>query len=476
MRIHRQPQVWQAKIQQALEAPEASPVDANKLRAAQAVLTRVEQLAGAASESDRSVAARLFRQRGRDGIPDLEAQRLRDADQVTAEALKGAEVPELRRAVDDLAASLLAQDGDAAALSRLLDLKVVLDAGAGLVGEYNRRVRSTPSHKRTAEPVDPKVGAAIDAVAGRIGELVRDARFSGALEKLSQASDWVRDRYEGETAETVRRGAAGASRWLWKAGTRVVEEAGKRLDGQRDQPWYQWAQRAIGRIRDEASSLMPSSVRGGLQDLTDNARALMGSVAGAERARQDPQAVVRHFTDALPMVRVSVDPKADAVAVGMLKEVGAGAYGASGTELFYHRGARELRVHELDGFAARVGLGGTARAFVRNAYGSPEALEASDRWTGVEVGLICAHLACLSGSTADGQPGAKSWTSTVSLGSNVVPITSDQALLDVERKTVQRIPLSEAQVAQIEGALSKAPESAQRWTRLIGRAVSSGAA
>jgi hypothetical protein len=458
MRVPPGPDTWAARLERASRRPvgEAGTVDhdpgkveaADRLHAA--ALARSE-VAEAMSPLER--ARQVWAARGQEGVPAL-------AERVVVEgpgedfraAIAAADRETLAVMVDELALRVLALEGQEAALSRLLDLKVVCEAGRDLVPEYNRRMRSTPTHRR-GEVLPEDLSATLEVVQARLLQ-IRDEIQTGSF------------------LGRIRERAGAVSHAMFEAGHALVH----RLRGDlaaRDRSFFGavWDKiKLVGR------HLVPGPIMRALAAITQSATDLVRAVSDVERDKDDPEALVRRLAEGLAAARATLDPEADAVAVGLVGETTAGLTGVSGHELVYLRQPGQLRLNRVTGAGARIGVGGSLRAYTTNAYGSPEALAGSVGRSALEVGAAVANLAFARGHAGEGE-GGRSFSTVFAVGLTVsLPFLDGQALNSFSERTLTTIDLTPEQIQRLEGELAKVSPRARRWTGFLGRLVGKGKA
>lgn len=432
---------WLGRLEKATRTDGPRGADATHapdlVRAGDDIFMKAAAYAQQAGGSPLDVGARLWGARGRDGIPGLADRVVRGEVADLKQHLSGASLDEVAQLVDALAVQMLAADGREQELHALLDLKVVADAGKDLVPQYNRRVRSQLSHQRPESSLDPSLAKAFGAIEQRI------------------ADHYVARLVETGT-EKLRTGAVEGSKVVWAAGLGLVGKIRESASG--DSRVGRSIRAMTARVKDAVKSVLPETVVARLDEAKKGATTMLDALDQIHEVESDREIAAR-FTASLPAVKETLDPKANAVAVGMLKEGAAVVTGSSGHEVVYVRDTGELRINELSGLGLRLGIGGTVRAFTRNAYGDvanePEHL----RRSGAEIGAVCAHL-----GSYKSKGGPSGWHSTFSLGYNLsVPLLSDQSLFDVKADRVRTVKLAPEEIDRIEAQLAGVSGGAAKW-------------
>ncbi len=433
---------WLGRLERATHTEGTSEADATRradlVKAGDDIFVKAAAYAQQAGGTPLDVGARLWGARGRDGIPGL-ADRIASGqvDDVKTH-LKGATLDEVGQLVDALAVRMLASEGREDELHKLLDLKVVADAGKDLIPQYNRRVRSQLAHQRPEAKIDPKFAEAFGAIEQRVA-----------------------DHYVAKLVETgtdkVRAGAVQGSKVLWAAGLGLADKIRGAAGG--DNRVSAAIRGMTTKAKDAVKSALPEEVVARLQQAKDGASVLLDALDGVEKVDSDRELAAR-FTATLPALKETLDPKANAVAVGMLKEGAAVVTGSAGHEMVYLRDTGELQINELSGLGLRLGIGGTVRAFTRNAYGDVASDPEHQRRSGAEIGAICGHL----GTYKNAGGGSRGWHSTFSLGYNLsVPLLSDQSVFDVKADRVRTVKLDPQEIQRIEAQLGHVSSGAAKW-------------
>lgn len=410
------------------------------VKAGDDVYSKATALAQQVGGAPLDVAERLWSGRGREGIPHLADRIVQEGPDASAIAEIGKSNPEqLAALVDELAVHMLASEGKEQELHHLLDLKTLTDAGSDLVGQYNRSVRSELSHRRSAESIDPKMADALTAITKRVADHYVDA---------------LQDR----AVDGVRTGAVEGSKILWSFGRDLAGRVKRAATGESRLASH--VRSGVDRMKASIGSVVPEGVVANLEKAKAGAGSVIEALSDIADVESDREIAAR-FTASLPTVAQTLDTKADAVGLGMLSEVAALVTGSTGHEVMYVRETGELQINELSGVGLRLGIGGTKRAFTRNAYGDVAGAPEEQRRSGAELGVVCAHVGTYGGKTADDVRG---WHSTFSLGFNAsIPLMADQSLFDVKGKRVRTVKLAPAEIDRIESQLSEVGESAAKW-------------
>lgn len=444
---------WTSRLERATRTPVGRSGEVRHDLKKVAASDRLQKVAaarldGIANASPLERAKQVWSNRGHGGIPELaERVSLEDPDEDFRALLAGADAATLASAVDELALRVLATEGPDAALSRLLDMKVVCEAGRELVPEHNRRMRSTPRHLR-GERLPPELEGALEVLQDRLREVKEEIESGGFMAR-------------------VRGGAGELSQTLFDAGKSLIA----RFEGSEGDRGF--LKKTWDRLLAAGGALVPQAVKARLAAITDGASALVKSLKGVEADRNDPDALVDRLCSGLRATRATLDPTADAVAVGLLNETTAGMTAASGHELIYLREEGKIRLNRVVGTGARLGVGGSLRAYTTNAYGTPEALSGSTGRSSLEVGAVVANLAFNRGHSGT-ERGSRSFSTVFSIGVTAsLPFLDGQALSTMSERNLSTLDLSEAQVAKLEAELEQVSSKARRWTGFVGRLVRS---
>lgn len=423
--------------------------DPAKVKAADALqAVAAQRITGVDNAGPLERARQVWAQRGNPGIPELAARAAVDGPDEDFRALiAGASRETLSLAVDELALRVLALEGEDAALSRLLDLKVVCDAGKDLVPEYNRRMRSTPRHLR--------------------GEMMPEG-LADALETLQCRLHDIRDEIQAGTfLGRIRERAGAISQAIFDAGKAIID----RFKGDEGDQGFFGA--VWDRVKLIGQHLVPGPVQRMLASISNSAKDLVDALTDVEKDKRDPDALVARLCDGLAAARGTLDPAADAVAVGLMNETTAGVTAASGHELVYLKEEGKLRLNRVVGTGARIGVGGSLRAYTTNAYGEADALSGATGRSSLEVGAVVANLAFNRGHAGD--KSSRSFSTIFGLGVTVsLPFLDGQAVSSITEKNIATIDLSPEQIAKIEAELDQITPGTERWTGFVGRMVAKG--
>lgn len=451
MKVPSGPEAWATRLERATREPvgETGAVrhDPARVRAADDLhALAVSRLDDAPTASPLARAQTLWAQRGAPGIPSLAARVAVDGpDEDFRTLMADADRETLSEAVDELALRLLALEGQEAALTRLLDLKVVCEAGKELVPEYNRRIRSTPRHMR--------------------GEALPE-HLSDTLEVLQERLHVIRDEVQNGTfLGRIRAGAGAVSQAVFDNGRALVE----RFKGEPGDPGF--LSLAWDRVKMVGKHLVPGPIQRALAAISQSATDLVQALTDVEEDKDDAEALVNRLVDGLAAARATLDPEADAVAVGLQGETTAGVTASSGYELVYLREQGQLRLNRVVGTGARLGVGGSLRAYTTNAYGSGEALGGSASRSSLEVGAVVANLSFNRGHAGE-EEGSRSFSTVFAVGLTAsLPFLDGQAVSTLTERNLSTIDLSEDQVQRIEAELAQVSPRARRWTGFLGRMV-----
>ncbi|MEQ9502717.1 MAG: hypothetical protein RIT81_37955 [Deltaproteobacteria bacterium] len=433
---------WLGRLQRATQSEGPHGVaparQEDLVKAGDDIFSKAAAYAQQAGGSPLDIGARLWEARARGGIPGL-AERIASGEvEDASQYLQGSTIEEVQKLVDELAVRMLATEGREGELSQLLDLKSVADAGANLIPQYNRRIRSQLTHQGRPPQIDPQFAKTFAAIEQRIGD-----------HYVQQQTD--------RGVDVLRDAAVAGSKKMWTTGLDLLGRLKDAATG--ESAVGGWVKDAVSRVKDVVRSALPEGVLVRLEEAAKGAQTVVDAIDGIADVGDDREVAAR-FSAALPSVKETFDSKSDAIAVGMLKEGAAVVTGSSGHEIVYLRDKGELQINELSGVGLRLGIGGTARAFTRNAYGDVDAEKKSVRRTGAEVGAVCAHL----GTYKSGGGGPKGWHSTFSLGYNLsIPLLSDQSLFDIKSEPVRTVKLAPEEVARIESQLSSVSSGAAKW-------------
>lgn len=477
MKVSGGPDAWRARLDGLTKSDGVRGPDPARAKAAED-LYRAAEVRGRgsrATESFLGAGRRLWDARGGDGIPQLAARVAEEGVQGHREQLLTASKDELTEVVDELALLCLQAEDGAAPLDRLLDLKAILAAGQDVAKAYKKRRKTTPAAQRLGEDLDPRWDEVLDTLEARLTQVARAERITTFAEGLGRASTrigrWARAAHVDAAAHAAGAVAAG----LYGAGAKVAGAVrGAFGGGEGEAKAPAWISAAITKVKGLLDKVLPQPVLEGVEGLTQGARGLVTALYKVDDDAHDVDALVDRLVDALDTAKPLVDPSADAVAVGVLKEATVILNGARGQELVYNRGTGQLQLNALDLVGARVGIGATMRAFCRNLYGDPDQIDRSKGRAGLEVGALVGHAGFFSTQVPDvpQDEAPRGWMSTVSMGYTLsLPMISDQSLFAVRERATAKFELSDAQRARIEAVFEQIPEEAATYTDALGEAV-----
>lgn len=299
------------------------------------------------------------------------------------------------------------------------------------------------------------------------------SRLRGWAGRASAAADearaWSRRMVESERVREARERLAASPVWLEtaRAAGRVRQsDAWKRVE--------ESASRAAERARETAR---------GAGDRLERARheleALVGALDRAGRAPDDRATVLRSAVEAFERAGPHLDLLADAVAVGVLQEAGAGVASIQGTELLFVPAdgpvRAQLRVARIIGQSARLAVGGQVGGYVAAFYGPRDLMVRPLDRRGADLGVLVASLgffratASAHGSVdpAAGPPTrqrcAGGWIVELAAGAALgIPILSDLSAFELEEVGLASYSLTAAEAEPIDSALAQAPDRPQR--------------
>lgn len=371
---------------------------------------------------------------------------------------------ELRHALQDLSVDSIAASLDATVdrwtrehgpkltLRRLKALEAKLGA-AQTVGEaHGQRVKATPAYQGKPPPVDAKLLGALQQI--RTAVEARLADSASHLDLYALTSD-ASEKLWSKAGDLLGKLSSKEGKLMERLG-QVRRDLGQKLE----QVSPQWLNETY------------VAAQGALAQATEHAEAVLAGLDGVESVASDRSLVFDRFMAAMDSGRMIVDPSADAVSVGFLKEAAAGATGARGKELVYIKGTGELRVVDLELSGARIGVGGSARPYARSIYGDADAIRSTQRRHAGEVGALVFHAgAGWSDAGEDGQR-VRSWHGTLGLGFHAsLPLLGDQSVYSIRESTLEIHRLDPKQVAAIEAMLASVPAESRKWTGFVRDAV-----
>lgn len=195
---------------------------------------------------------------------------------------------------------------------------------------------------------------------------------------------------------------------------------------------------------------------------------IVDTLKSARQHAHDPEKLVDSFLSSVPHVQKYVDSKADAVGIGYSGEAVAGYGKVIGAEIVYVRAKGDtparIRVNDLEGEVGRISIGAGTRAFVRCAYGDPEAIVHASSRTGGELGLLVASAGLFEAKAEGHEKPVKGWTAGLGVGGGLgIPLVSDAGWFRISENRVSTIDLTPEAAAKIEEALKQAPD--RSWLR-----------
>lgn len=367
---------------------------------------------------------------------------------------------ELDLELQQLMATWKKQGGTLEAKQRIQELISSVDSAVALADAHDQRARSVPRHMGRPEPTDPTGRAALKEIK------------TAAEKELTQWSDRFAD-----WGVDIHAWAAAASEAAWSGAGQVAKDLG----GSGSSPVRRWLSEVRDTVATRLDTLSPERLRDAarkarerLADATARAETVMAGLSGVQAVASDPEAVFERFKGALSISRVALDPEADGVGVGFLKEAAAGATGARGTEVVYSKERGELRVLSLDLAGARLGIGGSARPFARSLYGDADAIMSTTRRHAAEVGAFVFHVGAGTSEDLQGKR-VRSWHGTLGLGFHAsLPLLGDQSAYSIKENEVATIRLSANQKAELDRLLSETSDESRTWTGFIRDTLSFG--
>ncbi len=286
----------------------------------------------------------------------------------------------------------------------------------------------------------------------------------------------------GRIAESpaVGRVAEGARSWSRRVAESVaLAEARARLAGA---PVWEETSRAAAWVRGteawrqlEQASLRARERARAAGERVNEARAeLEALIEAVNEAQTDPSdraRVLRAAATAFERAAPQLDLLADAVAVGFVRELGAGMATVDGTEVLFVPAdgpvRARVRVSRVVGRAARLEVGGHVGGYVAAFYGPRSQLVSPVARRGANLGLLIASLGFFRGTE-----GITGWMFELSAGAALgVPILSDLSAFELEEVVLAAYALDPAEAERFEAALAAAPDRPRRRhvTRLLAR-------
>jgi hypothetical protein len=464
-KLRQNVQRWGAQVgQEVIKQTDAirarvQDVDGDKLQAElRDAATEAQALAASAVERTRSFVAEAREAWATHGEVEAALHTAAETPDATeAQAVLQDAPPEaVDAAVKRLEATWTAELGEAGAKAKLDALHARLEAMETVGDAHDRRARSVPRHQGRPPSVRANLMKAVGAIRGAVDQ----ARSELSAAELPDLYTLTSDASEGVWAQGERLVRRAAS-WAGEGGVgesvgRARQRLGEAIDGASPE-WlrsrYQAAQRSI-------------------REATAQAETVLSGLDGLEASADDRDAMFERLDRVLGPARNALDPEADAVSVGFLKEAAGGASGARGKELVYIRDSGELRVVDLRMSGARLAVGASKRPFARSLYGEAEAIKTTEHRQTGEVGAMIFHVGSSAGSTPGGEDTVKSWHGALSVGVNAsLPLVGDQSIYGVREATLAVHPLTDAQIARLEAHLEGIPDSSRGWTSAVRQVV-----
>ena len=477
MKLKGTPEAWQARLDALTQSEAVKAPDAARLAAAQDLFAAAtaEAQTPRATESFLGAARRLWDSRGTKGVPSFAAKIASQGVEPHRERLLSASKDDLTEIVDQLALLCLDAKDGTAPLDRLLDLKAILSAGQDVAKAYRKRRKTTPAAQRVGAPLDERWTEILQTLDERLGEVARAERLATFGESLGRASTrvgrWSRAAHVDAAARTAGSIAAG----IYGAGGKIADLTRAALGNKGgDIKVPGWVKAVAKQAKALFDKIMPGPVRDAIDGLTKGAHGLVTALYRVEEDAGSADALVDRFVDGLATAKPVVDPSADAVAIGVLKEAAVLLNGARGQELIYNRRTNQLQLNALDLVGVRLGLGATVRAFCRNLYGDGAAIAKSQGRAGLEVGAFIGHVGFFTAQVPDlpADEAPRGWMSTVSLGYTLsLPAISDQSLFALRERPTATFALTPDQQARIEAVFKDIPANASTYTDALGEAV-----
>jgi hypothetical protein len=443
---------------------EASKVDWGEVRGQVDTWTELGlRFADKASTEASTAATRarnVWKTHGLQGVWDEVRTGTADAvDRLRTSVLEGGG-DRAQRALQELVQGWVDEHGPKLALERLKGLEKKLDAAELVADSHEKRAKTVPAYQGKPRPADAKVRRALAEVRSQVetaldrGTTIRgpdlyalSAKASGEAWRLgAQAFEYLKGQFRGEDGQK-----------LW---ARIGEARGRLAEGL-EQASPEWLKSAY------------ADVQAAMEGATDQARTVLVGLDGVEEVASDAHALFERFEQSLSASRMVVDPEADAVGVGFLKEAAGLATGAEGKELVYIRSTGELRLVDLELMGARLGIGASQRPFARSLYGDADAIRNTERRHAGELGAVIFH-AGVGYSEPNPETGktVKSLHGTLGLGAHAsVPLLGDQSLYSIRESTLEMHELEPEQRDRIEAMLNGASDSTRKWTAYVRDAV-----
>jgi hypothetical protein len=220
----------------------------------------------------------------------------------------------------------------------------------------------------------------------------------------------------------------------------------------------------------------PSSHSSEVKEKSGRLKGLIGLAPAIKAAFEDKAGAAElaaQLALAIPSVRYLLDSKADAFAIGHSLDASIGFGVETGGEIVYIRATdtkpARLRVNELSGRSAILGVSGGKCAFVRCFYGDRDTIAMSNTRKELRVGALFAGVGFFS-VTADDIANysrvlfkihhgtARGWTNSLGTWRIGPPIISNFSANTTTSQPSMSIDLTKEQEALIEKALDGAPD------------------
>ena len=186
-----------------------------------------------------------------------------------------------------------------------------------------------------------------------------------------------------------------------------------------------------------------------------------------ERTPEDLNAVMKAAQTAFSIIAAQLDSDADAIAIGQLREAGAGIASVQGTELLFIPAdgpvRAQLRISRVIGQCARLAVGGQVSAYAAVYYGDRDSLLLPLQRRGADVGVLIASMGFFRAQNKKKSQQQQLDTVTgwmVELGAGIslgIPIISDFSAFDSEEIQVVSYPLEREQNELLDCYRQQAP-------------------
>lgn len=228
------------------------------------------------------------------------------------------------------------------------------------------------------------------------------------------------------------------------------------------------AEAGVQRVRSVAERASSTA-----RDLGVQARRILQMLEHVSDEASDLPRVRERFIEAIKILATQLDAHADAYVIGYLGEGGIALQRVSGVEILYLRGGpgpARLRVSRIEGRGARLSAGAAKSAYAGCFYGARELLAQPLTRRGGDVGVAVAAFHFLRATAANASEAAGGWLVALSAGINVgIPIISDLGAFELAETTIADHPLTPEDTAEIEAALSPAPD--RGWRRGLAQSL-----